>query len=72
MGLMTAPPGLPKFKPEPGPVTLKPFLQVLFLTWVLFRCLGWYGRWRGAMARDRLSSEFARELRRRGLISTLR
>ncbi|MCP9800001.1 hypothetical protein [Synechococcus sp. RedBA-s] len=53
-------------------MTLKPFLQVLFLTWVLFRCLGWYGRWRAVLARDRLSGEFARELRRRGLINTLR
>lgn len=70
MGLMTAPTGLPKFASEPNPVTLKPFLQVLFLTWVLFRCLGWYGRWRGALARDRLSSEFAQELRRRGLLSS--
>ncbi len=52
--------------------TLTPFLQVLFLTWVLFRCLDWYGRWHAVRARNRLAIEFARELRRRGLISTLR
>lgn len=39
---------------------------------MLFRCLDWYGRWHAVRARNRLASEFARELRRRGLISTLR
>jgi hypothetical protein len=64
--------GLSKFNQSPVLPTLKPFLQVLFLTWVLFRCLHWYGRWHAFRTRKKLASEFAQELRRRGLIGTLR
>lgn len=51
---------------------MKTALQILVLSWLACKALQAVNALRRGMRRDRLSADFARELRRRGLVRTLR